>query len=648
MTITNKLRLSFAIFIGSLLVPAIVGVKAISAIREHQQIMQEISDLSYTQMKMASAVSSVISIQNLAALERLELHTFDIQRQFSEQIIPLHRLKDHLFKDYAKTVIEDESKLDALSKQLFKTRRAFLSSTVELQQILAKHHYAPPEFIELINIADDKSIVQSLVQINNSSSYALYNGMKEADVNHWLEAVATLKQKLLHNPKLKTHLADINEKMAERRAFIISMVETSRRHNRYGEEEDQLEQLFAQTVEENIRHGQHAKRQLVANIEATAEQTVIIKGVVIIFMLFIGVLISIYLTRSITNSIAKMKWAVEQVGTGDLDYVMEEQGKNEFTVLAGAFNHMTSEMKQNKLEMSQYNQRLEQKISERTVELKDAIDKVEKNNKALEKLSAQLSKYLSPQLFQSIFSGKQEVRLETSRKKLTVFFSDIQGFTQLTDTMDPEAMTMVLNVYLTAMTQIAIEHGGTIDKFIGDAVMVFFGDPESKGTHEDAQACVNMALAMKDKMGELKAYWQDQGYKLPFHIRMGINTGYCTVGNFGAEDRMDYTIIGGNVNLASRLESHAKPDQILISHTTQQLVADKVVSNPLEEIMVKGIATPIQTHEVLRHSDKHIDATHIHRKQLGLDIDLDLNKIDKREAVQQLKEVIDTLDRSEG
>jgi adenylate cyclase len=644
MTITNKLRLSFAIFIGSLLVPAIVGVKAISAIRGHQQIMQEISDLSYIQMKMASTVSSVISIGTLAELEKLEQHTADIQQQFSAQVTPLNRLKNHLFKDYALTVIEDESKLDALRKQLFETRRNFLSSTIELQQILAKHHYAPPEFIELINTADDKSIVQSLVQINNSSSYALYNGMKEADVNHWLEAVATLKQKLLHNPKLKAHHVDINEKMAERRAFIISMVETSRRHNRYGEEENQLEQAFARTVEENIRHGQHAKRQLVANIEATAEQTVIIKGAVILFMLFVGVLISIYLTRSIASSIARMKRAVEQVGTGDLDYVMEEQGKNEFTVLAGAFNHMTGEIKQSRLEMSQYNTKLEQKISERTVELKDAIDKVEKNNKALEKLSAQLSKYLSPQLFQSIFSGKQEVRLETSRKKLTVFFSDIQGFTQLTDTMDPEAMTMVLNVYLTAMTQIAIEHGGTIDKFIGDAVMVFFGDPESKGIHEDAQACVDMALAMKEKMAELKAYWQEQGYKLPFHIRMGINTGYCTVGNFGAEDRMDYTIIGGNVNLASRLESHAEPDQILISHTTQQLVADKVVSNPLAEIMVKGIATPIQTHEVLRHSEQHIDATHIHRKQQGLDINLDLNKIDKQEAVLQLKAVIDTLD----
>ena len=101
--------------------------------------------------------------------------------------------------------------------------------------------------------------------------------------------------------------------------------------------------------------------------------------------------------------------------------------------------------------------------------------------------------------------------METSRKKLTVFFSDIQGFTQLTDTMDPEAMTMVLNVYLNAMTEIALKHGGTIDKFIGDAVMVFFGDPESKGQKQDAIDCVNMALEMRERMAEFESLLAKSG-----------------------------------------------------------------------------------------------------------------------------------------
>lgn len=400
-------------------------------------------------------------------------------------------------------------------------------------------------------------------------------------------------------------------------------------------------QTFARTVERNIEHGRHAKRQLVVQIEATAQRTALVKGAVIALMLLIGIAISIYLTRSITTAIARMIKAVKQVGTGNLNFIMQESGNNEFTSLAQAFNHMTNELQQARQEMAQYNHQLEDKISARTIELKHAIEKVEINNKALEKLSAQLSKYLSPQLYQSIFSGKQEVRLETSRKKLTVFFSDIQGFTQLTDTMDPEAMTMVLNVYLDAMTQIALDHGGTIDKFIGDAVMVFFGDPESKGGQQDALACVNMALAMQLKMAELKTYWQSQGYKLPFHIRMGINTGYCTVGNFGAEDRMDYTIIGGNVNLASRLESNAAADQILVSKSTRQLVQDFVECEPLGEIMVKGIAAPVQTYAVVGvHSqpDKLIE-----HKHLGLDVSLDLSKTDKQTATKQLQAIIKSL-----
>lgn len=644
MTITNKLRLSFSIFIISLLIPVFVGVKAISAIREYQQTMLDISDLSFTQMRMATTVGEVMSIHEVSALEKHLAHVKELQQQFAIDLKPLKQLKMLAFKEYLQTIDEDEQALEALANQLFKVRRDFLTSNIELQQILAEHHDVPKGFLDLIDKANDKSIVEALVLINQKSSYALYNGMKEADVNVWLEALAALRERLLHNPNLASHKAIISTEMEERRKFVLTMVDTSRRHNHFGEEEDRLMLQFVTTVERNIQHGKHAKRQLLTTIEATAEQTAIIKGAVVAFMLFIAVLISMYLTRSITNSVSNMKRAVAKVSGGNLDYVMEESGKNEFSTLADAFNQMTVELKQARHDMSQHSLQLEQKISERTVELKQAVNKVEQNNRELEKLSAQLSKYLSPQIFQSIFSGKQEVALDTSRKKLTVFFSDIQGFTQLTDTMDPEAMTMVLNVYLNAMTEIALRHGGTIDKFIGDAVMVFFGDPESKGDKEDALACVNMALAMQAKMAQLKEYWQSQGYKLPFHIRMGINTGYCTVGNFGAENRMDYTIIGGNVNLASRLESNAKADQILISHTTQQLVEAQIDCEQLAEITVKGIATPVQTYAVTGRKATEESQTHIQRQQPGLGIDLDLTKIDKQQAKAALKDLLDQLD----
>ena len=94
------------------------------------------------------------------------------------------------------------------------------------------------------------------------------------------------------------------------------------------------------------------------------------------------------------------------------------------------------------------------------------------------------------------------------------------------------------------MSKIALEYGATIDKYVGDAIVIFFGDPETKGVKEDAKACVNMAIAMQRRMRELEKEWQDRGLQRPFQIRIGISTGFCTVGNFGSQDRMDYTIIG--------------------------------------------------------------------------------------------------------
>ncbi len=148
------------------------------------------------------------------------------------------------------------------------------------------------------------------------------------------------------------------------------------------------------------------------------------------------------------------------------------------------------------------------------------------------------------------------------------FFSDIVDFTATTDDLESEELTSLLNHYLTEMSKIALEHGATIDKFIGDAFLAFFGDPETRGVKEDAMACVNMAIAMQRRMRELQFEWRDAGLEKPFQLRIGVNTGYCTVGNFGSEDRMDYTIIGNEVNLASRLQSNTEPGSILVSHET--------------------------------------------------------------------------------
>ena len=129
--------------------------------------------------------------------------------------------------------------------------------------------------------------------------------------------------------------------------------------------------------------------------------------------------------------------------------------------------------------------------------------------------------------------------------------------------------------------------------------MIFFGDPETRGVKEDALACVEMAVAMRRKMAELQANWRDSGIAKPLRCRIGINTGFCTVGNFGSEDRMDYTIIGSGVNLASRLESAASPGEILISYETYANVKDEIHCEEFGDITVKGISHPVETYQVV-------------------------------------------------
>ena len=221
-------------------------------------------------------------------------------------------------------------------------------------------------------------------------------------------------------------------------------------------------------------------------------------------------------------------------------------------------------------------------------------------NKELENISAMLSKYLSPQVYNSIFAGNHAVELASRRKKLTVFFSDLHGFTNFADRMESEDLTDIINHYLTEMADVALQYGATIDKYMGDAVMVFFGDPESRGAMEDAVACVQMALAMQKRIEKLSEIWRSRGIDQQLRSRIGIHTGYCTVGNFGSADRMDYTIVGGNVNLASRLEKDAPPGGVLISYETYALVKDHIHCEAQGEIRPRGLAYPVDTYLAIR------------------------------------------------
>lgn len=271
-------------------------------------------------------------------------------------------------------------------------------------------------------------------------------------------------------------------------------------------------------------------------------------------------------------------------------------------------------------------------------EMKKRETELAEKSQALELLSQKLSKYLSPQIYQSIFKGERAAVLESRRKKLTVFFSDIVGFTELSDRLESEDLTYLLNKYLTEMTQIALSHGATIDKYIGDALMIFFGDPVSFGVKEDALHCVRMAIAMKKRLAELVACSGEEGLPEPLQCRIGIHTGYCTVGNFGSEDRLDYTIVGGAVNLAARLEKQAEQGGILISHDTYRLIKDKVLCEECGAIEIRGFAYPVRTYRVIdlyENLTPVSDQLHIAHGNFSLEINLSAMSAGEKEQARQ-------------
>ncbi len=281
---------------------------------------------------------------------------------------------------------------------------------------------------------------------------------------------------------------------------------------------------------------------------------------------------------------------------------------------------------------------LEQKIRDREV--------IEEKSRRLENLATRLAKYLSPQVYQSIFSDTGSQHSAPARKNLTIFLSDIIQFTDLSDTLEPERLAMVINSYLSEMASIALGCGGTIDKFIGDAVLVFFGDPETEGETEDALKCLEMALRMRTRVGELQKYWRKHGAPRGLHVRMGITTGFCTVGNFGSEQRLDYTVLGSPVNLAARLQSIAEPDAILVDENTHNLIEGNVGCEFIDQITPKGFVRPIRVYQVDDFlSEEHRDR----RRQLSrVGEHVEVNVIDSsniRAAIEELRRIQDDFEK---
>ena len=190
-----------------------------------------------------------------------------------------------------------------------------------------------------------------------------------------------------------------------------------------------------------------------------------------------------------------------------------------------------------------------------------------------------------------------------------------------------------------------MEYGGTIDKFMGDGIMVFFGDPSTKGRNKDALDCIEMAIVMRERVKLLRKKWSQEGIFSELHVRIGIHTGYCTVGNFGCESRMDYTAIGGTVNLASRLEGKASRDGILISGDTYRLTHGQFQTRRRDPVSLKGIKREIEAYDILGLSPRGVQP--IDQHAVGFTLSLDLVLADATEVKALLRETICSIETLE-
>lgn len=228
--------------------------------------------------------------------------------------------------------------------------------------------------------------------------------------------------------------------------------------------------------------------------------------------------------------------------------------------------------------------------------LTESFNRMARSLREKEMIKRAFTRYVAREVVEEILKNPESMALTGERRQVTVLFCDVRGFTPMSERMSPEEVVLLLNDFYTLMIETTFKHDGTLDKFLGDAVMAVFGAPIAHPDH--SARAIRTALAMQEGIGGLNARRAQQG-KEPIAVGIGVSAGEAVAGTVGTEDRMEYTVIGDSVNLAARLESNAKPHQILISHRTYERVRDLVDARPLGRIRVKGKEEEVEVYEVL-------------------------------------------------
>jgi class 3 adenylate cyclase/CHASE3 domain sensor protein len=301
-------------------------------------------------------------------------------------------------------------------------------------------------------------------------------------------------------------------------------------------------------------------------------------GVSLLIALGLGAVLS----WSVIRPVRKVDHALARIAGGDFDEQIEVPNRDEFGRLTVNLNRTNDRLAKLYHDMTELNENLEKTVEDQLAQIRRA---------------EQLRRYLAPQIADAVLSGGAPVSLHSTRRNLSILFANIRGFASMSERIEPEELIDALNQYFAVMTDVVFRHGGTLDKYVGDGILSFFGDPIPFEDH--AERAVAAALEMRQRLRGLRAKWMED-LDEELNVGIGVSTGYVTVGNIGSDTRTEYTVIGNHVNLASRLANIAEPNQILVSERTFTAVARRVEATPLDEIALEGLQRPVRIFQITK------------------------------------------------
>jgi len=635
MVIRKKVISSFIILMFFIISISLLSLFITHQIKDDLNFSRHLFKLTNIQENMNEVIKNTINEKDLINLQSKKEQFFKYEEQFEqlkEQFTQSSKkdLQDYIFDDVhldgqvkksLQILFKNEHAIELIFDDIYNIQNKILLNNDLFQRLYPMEKKKRNKLESLVFNLDNSKYIQYFGDLKYFSKETLYQYRNKKAFLEWSNSINKLMKEL--KSQNKDSLVVLFDEYLEIVNHIGNVVIEIRKDK---ENEKVKVSLIQEILTLNKKESLKIENRINKLTDNFLSNGTIILGLFVLIVLLITLILVLSIPSKLATIIKKLNSGVTKIQEGNYDVnIMIEEDK-EFNEIASTFNTLSQNIKNNQ-------KTLEQTIESRTEELQFALKDIQSQKDVLENLSTKLSKYLSPQVYESIFTGEQDVVLESKRKYLTVFFSDIKGFTSLTDSVETEVLTQLLNEYLDLMSQIVLKYGGTIDKYIGDCIMVFFGDPESNGKKSDALNAIKMAIEMKELMSQLRVKWKNEGISQAFHIRMGINSGYCTVGNFGSKQRLDYTILGSNVNLASRLESNASPDEILISNETYLLIKEEIKCVKKEEIKVKGITNLVQTFEV----DSSSNSSVVIEEHDGFNLSVDLNEIKKEDVIKILE-----------